>query len=125
MAGVPIYRKHLQLVEAADFRPTDGRKRTIERAFHGLTLIACETVATDVPEAHRGWYYDLRRGRLSIVGGLLRFIDFLHRRGFPMETALLIPEWIRAYILERYGHTPTPMSMPLELVETGEHRRAA
>lgn len=104
--AVQIYRKgHLALIrdERAHFRPSDGKRRTIERAMHELVLIAAQSTSTDVPEAHRDWWYDLRRRHQSVLAAAFRFIDFLYRWGFPMETALLVSDWLRAYTLERYN----------------------
>lgn len=98
-------------------RTSDGRRRTIERAMHELVLIAAQSTATDVPEAHRDWWYDLRRKGQSVIAAPLRFIDFLHRWGFPMETALLVSDWLRAYTLERYGRKPERPSAQVEVLD--------
>lgn len=102
-----------------------GARDRIARESHALVVQTTEG-STALGNANRHWFGDLRRGRMNIYGGLLRFIDHLHRRGVSMETALLIPEWLDAYIRETWGGTaPAPQSVPLELLRTGEHDRAA
>lgn len=55
-------------------------RRTITREAHGAVL----ALHTDgVPTAKADWHYDLRRGRLCIYGGLLRFIDACIAAGKP------------------------------------------
>lgn len=129
MERVPGHRTHLRLLpslpNAAAFQPADGKRRSVERAMHQLTLIAAQSVATEIPEAHRDWWYDLRRKNQSVCAAAFRFIDFLHRLGFPRETAMLIPAWIAAYVVERYGTTPPNTgAMPLTLLVTGENDKA-
>lgn len=121
MSKRQIHRNHLRLV-TDDEQP---KPRWLARALNGLVAIACASVSADLPEHQREWAYDLRRNRLSLCGGLFRFIDLLHRKGFPIETALLIPEWITAYIYDRYRMTPpsTP-AIAIHLMKTGEHERA-
>lgn len=97
-------------------------KARIQRESHALVVHATEG-ATAKGHPLALWATDLRRGRLNIYGGLLRFLDHLHRRGIPMETALLIPEWISSYIRETWTGTPQADAIPLELVRTGEFRK--
>jgi hypothetical protein len=85
----------------------------------GLVAIACDSVAATVPEHQRDWVYDLRKGKRSIAGGLFRFIDFLHRRGWPMETALMIPAWLESYIRECYTGSPEQAAQSVPLKRTG------
>lgn len=89
-----------------------GAKRKLERAQHTLVIAATDAVSTTVPPEHHDWAYDLRRGRMRIYGGLLRFIDLLHRRGFQKETALMIPSWIAAYIEDVWSDRPAEQSVP-------------
>lgn len=108
MQAQPVY-PNLRVIRGGVCTPSKGvsAKRNIERELSGLVAIACASVAATVPAHERDWVYDLRKGKRSVCGGLFRFIDFLHRRGWPIETALLIPEWIRGYVLELYGQAPT------------------
>jgi hypothetical protein len=117
MSNVQIHRKHLTLLPSEpQFRPADGKRRSIERAMHHLTLIAAQSVQTDVEEQHREWWYDLRRSHQSVCAAAFRFVDYLFRLGFPIETALLVSDWMRAYTLERYGRTPSaPAGKVVEL----------
>lgn len=82
-----------------------GAKRTIERASHDL-VIATSHGETAKDRAHALWFTDLRRGRLNVYGGLLRFIDHLRKRNVPLETALLIPAWLESYIRECWMDAP-------------------
>ena len=100
MADRAAYR----IVEGAP-RRVYGAKARIQREAQTLVVTTTEGT-TAVGEANRHWFGDLRRGRMNIYGGLLRFIDHLHRRGIPMETALLIPQWLDAYIRECWTGTP-------------------
>jgi hypothetical protein len=71
-----------------------GPRAKIQRLMHGAALTlergAC-------PE---DWRYDLRRGRLQIYGGLLRYIDAALAQGRSPEELQQIPRWISAYITE-------------------------
>jgi hypothetical protein len=97
-------------------------KRTVERAAHTLVTQTTDgTTAKDQP--HANWFTDLRRGRMNIYGGLLRFIDHLHRRNVPMETALLIPEWIAAYIRDVWTGK-NAQDDAVRMVRTGEYEKA-
>ena len=91
-----------------------GARDTITRAAHGLVV---QTTDGDTAKgAPTGlWVTDLRRGRLNIYGGLLRFIDHLHAKGVPLETALLIPAWLESFIREVWGSP----------AEAGQIKRAA
>lgn len=101
-----------------------GARDRIQRESHALVVHTTEG-ATAKHQEGSAWFTDLRRGRLNIYGGLLRFIEHLARRGVPMETALLIPQWLESYIRDVYGDTPAPAAIPLELVQSGEFRKAA
>jgi len=111
-----------QIVQASPRRVFGARNR-IERNARDLAVETSEGL-TAKHQPGAAWFTDLRRGRLNIYGGLLRFIDHLHRRGIPMETALLIPEWISEYIRETWTGSPTPdAARPIALFTTGETRK--
>lgn len=101
-----------------------GARDQITRESHALVVQTSDGLtAKDQP--HNDWWGDLRRGRMSIYGGILRFIDHLHRRNVPMETALMIPRWLESYVRDVYGDEPIADAIPLELVRTGEYPKAA
>lgn len=83
-----------------------GARDRIQRDSHALVVQTSEG-STAKGQQGASWFTDLRRGRLNIYGGLLRFIEHLARRGVPMETTLMIPQWLESYIREVYGDTPT------------------
>lgn len=83
-------------------------KRTVDREMHAVALIATDGVSQNVPKQHHDWAYDLRRGRLNLVGGILRTIDLLAARRIPKRIAMMIPEWIAYYVEDAYSDTPTP-----------------
>lgn len=90
-----------------------GAKDRIQR--EAQTLVVTTTEGTTAKgNAHADWFGDLRRGRMNIYGGLLRFIDHLARRGVPMETALMIPQWIEAYIRETWTGSPEQPALKIE-----------
>ncbi len=102
-----------------------GARDRLQRDSQALVVQTTEGgTAKDQPGAW--WITDLRRGRRSIYGGLLRFIGHLHRRGVSLETALLIPIWLERYIREVWSASPpsTP-AIPLHLMTTGETEKAA
>lgn len=70
----------------------------VDRELHTLVVRATDGVRAHVPAAHQDWAFDLRRGRLRIYGGLLRFIDLLHARGFSKAVALEIVAALVWYI---------------------------
>jgi hypothetical protein len=76
------------------YRKRAEARKTIQRLAHGAALTL---VRGDCPE---DWRYDLRRGRLYIYGGLLRYIDAKLRAGTSAEELQAIPDWITAYIHE-------------------------
>jgi hypothetical protein len=80
----------------------DARK-TITREAHGVVL---ELHTSGVPQEHLDWHYDLRRGRLCVYGGLLRFIDECIRSGHP-ELARKAVSWLSWYIDENTSPTTT------------------
>lgn len=109
----------VQVEQGGVSRRVYGAKR-LRDATHTLVVQTTDgATAKDQPQAW--WMTDLRRGRLNIYGGLLRFIDHLHRRGIPMETALLIPEWIAEYIRETW--TGRPGEDAVKVYRSGEYRK--
>lgn len=78
-------------------------RKAITREAHGAVL---ELHTDRVPKAHADWHYDLRRGRLCIYGGLLRFIDACIADGKP-ELARQSVAWVDWYITEQCDPTNT------------------
>ena len=81
-------------------------KRTVTRQAHGAVL---ELHTDGVPQDHPHWHYDLRRGRLSIYGGLLRFIDACIAAGKP-DTARKVVSWLAWYV-EEQSKPATPTAL--------------
>lgn len=81
-------------------------KQRAERNAHTLAVQTLHDIPATVPEGARHWAYDVRRGRMTVYGGVLRFLDLLHRRGVPMETALMVPAWIEEFIREEWNDRP-------------------
>lgn len=79
------------------------RRRVIEREAHGAVL---QLHTNGVPQAHADWHYDLRRGRLCIYGGLLRFIDCAIAAGKP-GVARLVVQWLHWYVEDQINPTDT------------------
>jgi hypothetical protein len=84
-------------------------RRRIERRAHDLVLM---TTSGGVPAFHADWHYDLRRGRLRIFGGLLRFIDVSVARGVPRAFIDMIPDVLRAYIQDQFDAAEAAMAKP-------------
>lgn len=117
-------RNTYQIVQGAP-RHVYGARKRITQATHALVVQATEG-ATAKQEPTAWWATDLRRGRRSIYGGLLRFIDHLHAKGIPMETALMIPDWIASYIRDVWtGTPPTTGAVANPMTVTGEYEKAA
>jgi hypothetical protein len=76
------------------YRNSVAARQKIQRLSHGAAL---ELVRGNCSE---DWRSDLRRGRLYIYGGLLRYIDAALRQGKSREDLQRIPRWISAYIDE-------------------------
>ena len=75
----------------------EAARKTITRNAHGAVL----TLHTDgVPETNKHWHYDLRRGRLCIYGGLLRFIDACIASGKP-HLARQVVSWLDWYVTDQ------------------------
>jgi hypothetical protein len=81
--------------------------RVIQREAHSLVLHATRE---GIPADRFDWWADLRRGRLRIWGGLLRFVDSLIARGFPEHRVQIIPDLLRAYISDQYPGDDTDPS---------------
>lgn len=80
----------------------DARK-TITRNAHGAVL---ELHTDGVPKTNADWHYDLRRNRLCIYGGLLRFIDACIAGGHP-EIAHRVVSFLQWYVIEQTNPTHT------------------
>jgi hypothetical protein len=94
-----------------------GARDRIKREAHSLAVQHTDG-ETSKGSPNAWWATDLRRGQRHIYGGLLRFIEHLHRRNVSLETALLIPQWLEAFIRELWtGDRPNEQS--------AEVRRAA
>lgn len=97
--------RHAYQIISGQPRRVYGARIQIKREAHSLAVQ--HTDGDTAKGSPLGlWATDLRRGRLNIYGGLLRFIDHLHRRGVTMDVALLIPQWLEEYIREVWGDTP-------------------
>jgi precorrin-4 methylase len=93
-------------IETGVPRRVYGARERIKREAHALVIQTTDgDTAKDKADAL--WVTDLRRGRLSIYGALLRFIDTLHRKGVSKEMAMQIPRWIAAYVDELWSDTPS------------------
>jgi hypothetical protein len=116
----------VKLEEGGALRRVYGAREHLKRESHAL-VVQTTVGATAKHQEGAAWFTDLRRGRLNIYGGLLRFLEHLHRRGVAKETALLIPEWLTAFIHELWEGAPAAprQPIPLELMRTGEHDKAA
>lgn len=112
-------------IESGHTRRVYGARRVkqdIQRDAHTLVVQHIVDVPSTIAPSHHDWAYDLRRGRLSIYGGLLRFLELLHRKGVALETALLIPAWIESFIRDVWQ---APAPSPLQLMRTDEQDKAA
>lgn len=83
-----------------------GARQKALREGHTLAVQTLTDVPATIPQGAQHWAYEVRRGRMTIYGGVLRFIDLLHKRGVSIETALMIPRWIEAYIREVWSDKP-------------------
>lgn len=98
-------RSSYQIVDGTPRRVYGARRRVVQEA-HALAVVVTEgETAKDKPLAW--WATDIRRGRATIYGSLLRFIDLLHAKGFPLETALMIPRWIESYCRDVWADKPS------------------
>lgn len=86
-------------------------KAVIVRKSHDLVLHA---TAGGVPERCAQWWFDLRRQRLTVFGGLLRLIDRLVEKGRPEDEVQMISGWLRAYIADQYDSNPRNDGPPSE-----------
>lgn len=90
-----MYRKRGEARNAA--------RKTITRQAHGAVL---ELHTDGVPSENKHWHYDLRRGRLCLYGGLLRFIDVCVATGKP-HIARQIVQWLGWYVEDAINPTNT------------------
>jgi hypothetical protein len=74
-------------------------RQIAERKSHDIVVRA---TAGGVGDMMADWFFDLRRGRLRLYGGLLRFIDVSILRNVPRSVLHLIPDFIREYIETEY-----------------------
>jgi hypothetical protein len=74
-------------------------RQVAERKSHDIVVRATDG---GVGELMADWFFDLRRGRLRLYGGLLRFIDVSILRNVPRSVLHLIPDFIREYIDTEY-----------------------
>ena len=79
------------------------RRTTITREAHGAVL---ELHSNGVPQHHADWHYDLRRQRLCIYGGLLRFIDVCVATGKP-HVARQVVRLLAWYVEDQINPTNT------------------
>jgi hypothetical protein len=77
----------------------------IQRLMHGAAL------TLERGSCPEDWRYDLRRGRLQIYGGLLRYIDAALAQGQSPDDLQQIPQWIAAYITESADTPPTVLTL--------------
>jgi hypothetical protein len=84
-------------------------RRLANRHMHDLVLITNER---GVPDFLADWFGDLRRGRLRVWGGLLRFIDVSIARGVPRAIINMIPEILREYLNDQYDAAEQAMAKP-------------
>lgn len=104
-----------QIVNGDVKRRVYGARKNVMRDSRALAVIATEgDTAKDGPLTW--WATDLRRGRRSIYGSLLRVIDLLYIKGFAMETALMIPRVLDRYIRELWSGKPADAA-PVEQKE--------
>ena len=89
--GTTMYRNALARAQ--------GAKKTITREAHSAVL---ELHQGGLPKDRLHWHYDLRRGRLCIYGGLLRFIDACILAGKP-DIARKVVGWLAWYVEEQAG----------------------
>ena len=87
----------------------DNARKTITRETHGVVLSLHHN---GVPTQHADWHYDLRRGRLCIYGGLLRFIDQTIDAGRD-DLADEIVEWLRWYVADSKDPSGTAHPLPV------------
>lgn len=106
------------------------RAIAIKQEAHALaragTLDAASPIP--VPETWRAWKHDLRRGRLSVLGGFFRFVDLLAIRDVSMGRKLalalidLATEYVNIALPER---RPTVVSGHEQVTEVIEIQQRA
>lgn len=77
-------------------------RRKIDRELHGIVVQVREPEEDRVPRRFADWWYDLRRKRLRVYGGLLRFIDCCRALGVPKRVPKMIPALLDSYIDDLY-----------------------
>lgn len=82
-----------------------ARRSLINREGHNLVLLATRD---GIPDDRFDWWADLRRGRLRIWGGLLRFVDSLIQKGHTERVVQIIPDLLREYIADQFRDGPRP-----------------
>lgn len=74
----------------------------IKQEAHALALAGTQRSASTVPvpDAWKEWSHDLRRGRLSVLGGFFRFVDLLAVRDVDhgRKIALALLDLAREYV---------------------------
>jgi hypothetical protein len=85
------------------YRNRGEARNRITRLAHGAVL---ELHTEGVPATHKHWHYDLRRGRLCIYGGLLRYIDTCIAQGKP-ELARRAVSLLGWYVEDQINPTTT------------------
>lgn len=81
------------------------RRAVMNREGHNLVLLATND---GIPVDRFDWWADLRRGRLRIWGGLLRFVDSLIAKGHAESVVQIIPDLLREYIADQFRGPQPP-----------------
>lgn len=84
-------------------------KALVQRKAHDLVLHVTRDGYAGDQFFH--WLGDLRRKRLHVYGGLLRFIDISVDRGVPKRILDLIPAWISEYIADQFSGDDGPSNI--------------
>lgn len=78
------------------------RGEAIKREVHAIAVAGTQRSASPiaVPEAWQHWSIDLRRGRLTVLGGFFRFVDLLAARDleFGRKLVLTLLDLAREYV---------------------------
>lgn len=101
------YPNQLKVERGGVARRVFGVRKRIEREQHDVMVTATDGVSDIIDHELRDWAYDLRKGRRRVCGGLFRFLDLMHWRGFSKETALEIVAGIRDYVDALWMDTPS------------------
>lgn len=100
------YPNKLKVQRGGVARPVFGVRKRVEREHHDIVIAATDGVSDIIDHELRDWAYDLRKGRRRVCGGLFRFLDLMHWRGFAKETALEIHAGIGEYIHALWDSRP-------------------